>query len=95
VVTSTDSLLRLTQHLTAEALEVYVEPRCALTADPGDPGRPGDALRDDEGRCSREAVGVRWEDGFADLACAEHGESARARGAMFVHARRHDGTLTT
>lgn len=82
-VDTTNPLLRLAQHLASRERDQWSTPTCELTT------------KEDSGRCRGEAVGVRWEDGFADLVCEGHAEDAEARGAIVVRARRHDGTLTT
>ncbi len=53
---------------------------CELVAEPGEGFKSG-AKR---GRCRGKAVGVRWEDGFADDVCERHAVSAEGRGAVVV-----------
>lgn len=61
-------LSALVEHLVAGALG----PRCELTDDQG---------RD---RCPNPAVGIRWEDGFADDVCEKHAASAEHRDALVI-----------
>lgn len=81
-------LARLAQHL---ASEVVGGPggRCEVTADDQDPRHAS------RGRCSRHAVAIRWEAGFADVVCREHAATAAGRGAVVVYPLRHDGTERT
>lgn len=77
------NLLRLAQHLA----DAFVDGRhrpvdCELTGFSG------------SGRCIEPAVAVRWEMGFADLACEEHSRRAKERGALVVYPHRHDGSET-
>lgn len=83
------TLLRFAQHLAYEA----IGSRCELTADK--PSEVDDLLERnnaDRGRCLGEAVGVRWEDGFADSVCEFHAESALQRGVTVVYPKRADGS---
>ena len=72
----------LAAHLVSEHLGGRLDSGCSLTADSG------------SGRCTRRAVAVKWEHGFADEVCETHAEKARARGALVVSPRRHDGTAS-
>lgn len=75
-----ESVNRFAAHLVSET----VCGRCELTALPGDVDRAG--------RCTGDAVAVRWEDGFADDVCERHAESARNDdGALVIYPRRHSG----
>jgi hypothetical protein len=72
-----DALLRFTQHLVSEMADGGG--RCSLTDGIG-------------GRCKGADDAMRWEDGFADVICEQHAESARQRGALVVYPHRHDGS---
>lgn len=71
------ALLRLAQHLTTELVDGGGW--CHVATRKGE-------------RCKEPDAAVRWEDGFADIVCEMHAESARERGALVVYPRRHDGT---
>ena len=79
--------LRLAAHL----LDDNMRTRCDLTAEPGEADED-ERPRRNRGRCPGVSVGVRWEDGFADVVCEQHAQNAEARGALVVRPKRHDGT---
>lgn len=72
-----DQMLRLTQHLASELVDGGGW--CHLSVGEGT-------------RCKEPDVAVRWEDGFADVVCEMHAETARQRGALVVYPKRHNGT---
>lgn len=73
---------RFAEHLASESMGEY----CALV----DSG-PGRAKR---GRCSGQAVAIRWEDGFADDVCELHAAAALGRGSLVIRPKRHNGVAT-
>lgn len=66
---------RFAEHLASE----IIGGTCELTGD------------GTNGACDQAAVAVRWEHGFADSVCQHHAETALARGAEVVFAKRHNG----
>lgn len=70
-----ESVSRLAAHLASETLGQ----RCELTALPGDIDR--------HGRCTGNAVAIRWADGFADDICDKHISDT----ALTVYPLRHNG----
>lgn len=75
-----ERLLAAAQHLTEEVLSQRLVNICDLTAVKG------------SGPCLRRSVAIRWEDGFADLVCEHHAQTARDRGALVIFPKRHDGS---
>ncbi len=76
-----DSTRRFLAHLAGEAIGA----RCELT------GLSGISKGGNLGRCTGDAVAIRWEDGFADSVCEEHAQLARERGTLVIEPRRHNG----
>lgn len=75
-----ESVSRFAAHLASET----VCGRCEFTELPGDVDRAG--------RCTGDAVAVRWEDGFADDVCERRAESARNDdGALVIYPLRRNG----
>ena len=78
------SMHRFAEHLVSEAMG----DRCTLAGD-------SDAADSNRGRCTDQAVAVRWEDGFADDVCERHAAAAIGRGSLVIWPQRHNGESLT
>ena len=81
-------IARLAEHL-ADSGRLL---RCEMVAFLGEERRD-DPWPESRGRCPRDSVAVKWEDGFADWVCEKHAETAAGRGALMIRPKRHDGSL--
>lgn len=74
------SMHRFAEHLASEVMGEH----CTLVAD----SSTHHATR---GRCTGQAVAIRWEDGYADDVCELHAAAASGRGSLVIRPKRHNG----